>query len=70
MRYNYYDSKNKTQRIANEIKVHWVMEECGNILRLLELYEDSHNVYLVLEYQELGTLVERMQDTSDYLTEK
>ena len=36
--------------LLKEIKVHWVLEECEGILRLIEIYEDTKYVYLVLEY--------------------
>jgi serine/threonine protein kinase len=38
--------------------VHWALEECDGILRLFELYEDTDFVYLVLEYQAEGSLME------------
>lgn len=33
------------------------MEECDSILRLIEIYEDDVFVYLVLEYQQQGSLL-------------
>lgn len=39
------------RNLIQEIKVHWALEECDSILRLLEIYEDDVFVYLVLEYQ-------------------
>ena len=40
----------------NEVKMHWRLEECSNITKLLEVYENSTSVYLVLEFQGGGTL--------------
>ena len=40
-----------------EVRVHWALEECDGILRLLELYEDALFVFLVLEYQAEGSLL-------------
>jgi hypothetical protein len=37
--------------------VHWVSEECGGLIKLLEIYEDEKFVFLVLEYQAEGTLL-------------
>lgn len=49
---------NGVQNIITEIKVHWALEASDGILRLFELYEDSDYVYLVLEYQAEGSLME------------
>ncbi len=38
------------RNLIQEIRVHWALEECGSMLRLLELYEDDVFGYLVLEY--------------------
>ena len=42
----------------NEIRVHWALEVCDNILRLNEIYEDKCNIYLVLEYESKGSLMD------------
>lgn len=41
---------NGVSNLLKEIKVHWVLQECDGILRLIELFEDRLFVYLVLEY--------------------
>ena len=43
--------------LLQEIKVHWALEECGGVLHLLEIYEDENFIYLVLEYQAEGSLL-------------
>jgi hypothetical protein len=43
-------SVNGIVSLLKEIKVHWVLEECEGILKLIEIYEDNKYVYLVLEY--------------------
>lgn len=43
--------------LMQEIKVHWALEECGGALHLLEIYEDENLIYLVLEYQAEGSLL-------------
>jgi serine/threonine protein kinase len=48
--------------LINEIKVHWALEYCMNILQLIEIYEDDHFLYLVLEYQIEGTLLNIIND--------
>lgn len=45
------------ENLINEIRVHWILEKCDNMLGLRELYEDDNSVYLVLDYQESGTLL-------------
>lgn len=45
------------RNLLQEIKVHWELEECDSILRLQEIYEDEVFVYLVLEYQQQGSLL-------------
>lgn len=45
------------KNIIQEIKVHWDLDQCEGILRLLELYEDTELIYLVLEYQPQGSLL-------------
>ncbi len=42
--------ENGPKNLLTEIKVHWELEDCDSLLRLLELYEDEMYVYLVLEY--------------------
>ena len=48
---------NGIKYLLNEIKVHWTLEGCASVLKLLQLYEDELNVYMVLEYQPKGTLM-------------
>ncbi|TNV85659.1 hypothetical protein FGO68_gene1132 [Halteria grandinella] len=43
--------------LIQEIKVHWCLEECDGILKLLEMYEDQERLFLVLEYQQEGSLL-------------
>jgi serine/threonine protein kinase len=40
--------------------VHWELEDCDGILKLIELYEDDSLLYLVLEYQTMGSLLTEM----------
>jgi serine/threonine protein kinase len=44
--------------------VHWALEGCASVLKLLQLYEDEHNVYMVLEYQPKGTLMTILEGQS------
>ena len=44
------ESKQGREFLLNEIRVHWALEQCVSVLRLLKLYEDSECVCIVLEY--------------------
>ncbi len=39
-----------------EVRVHWALEKCDGMLGLQELYEENDLFFLVLEYQQSGTL--------------
>ena len=49
------------KNLENEIKVHWALQGCDGVLQLRELYEDDENVYLVLDYQEGGSLLDHIE---------
>lgn len=53
------DEERKVQ-LFNEIRVHWALEQCDGALRLLELFEEEHNLYMILEYQKQGTLFQQV----------
>jgi predicted transposase YbfD/YdcC len=43
--------------LLNEIRVHWTLEQCEGVLQLVAIHEDQDMIYLVLEYQPKGTLM-------------
>jgi hypothetical protein len=47
--------------MLNEIRVHWALEECPSVLGLLAIHEDKDMIFMVLEYQPQGTLMDTMQ---------
>ena len=49
------------KNLENEIQVHWALQDCDGVLQLRELYEDEKYVYLVLDYQEEGSLLDHLQ---------
>lgn len=51
------ESKQGREFLLNEIRVHWALEQCVSVLRLLRLYEDHDCVCIVLEYQSKGSLM-------------
>jgi hypothetical protein len=51
-----WGSEDRLRQLITEIRIHWELEKCEGSLRLLELYEDTNMIYMVLEYQAKGTL--------------
>ena len=50
----------------NEIKVHWSLEQCVSVVRLLQIFEDDDNIYMVLEYQPNGTLLRTLKSNQQF----
>jgi serine/threonine protein kinase len=46
--------------LENELRVHWELSDCEGILQLYSLYEDDHFLYLVLDYQASGSLLDHL----------
>jgi hypothetical protein len=46
--------------VLNEIRVNWALEHCLSVLGLLAIHEDANFIYLVMEYQPYGTLLDVM----------
>ena len=44
------------QLLKNELESHLTLAPCEGILKLLEIFVGSSTLYIVLEYQEHGTL--------------
>ena len=51
------ESKPGLEFLQNAIRVHWALEQCVSVLRLLRIYEDADLVCIVLEYQAKGSLM-------------
>lgn len=49
------------QGVVNEIRVHWALRHCDNLLKLYQLYESPSNIYLILEFQRQGSLLSTLQ---------
>ncbi len=43
-----------------EIRIHWEVYECPNIIKLFKIFECRYNLYLLLEYQKGGNLTQRI----------
>ncbi len=59
---------NMTSRVANEVELHWQLHH-PSILELYNYFEDSHFVYLVMEYCSKGELFQFLQKKSSPLSE-
>lgn len=40
----------RMKQLVSEIRVHWAIEKCEGLIRILELYDDESFIYIVLEY--------------------
>ena len=40
--------------------MHWNLKDCDGILQLRELFEDMNFTYIVLDYQEGGSLLDNV----------
>jgi serine/threonine protein kinase len=49
------------QILKNELESHWTLAQCEGILKLLEVFIGSSTLYIILEYQEHGTLHSLME---------
>lgn len=54
------------QSLINEIRVHWALEQCDAVLKLLRIYENSSSVMLVLEYQPKGSLMKTLKNQTRF----
>lgn len=57
-----------TARVANEVELHWQLHHPA-ILELYNYFEDSHYVYLVMEFCQNGELFKYMQRRHGRITE-
>jgi len=47
--------------LLNEIRVHWALEQCVSVVRLLHIFENDDSIFMVLEYQPNGTLLKTLK---------
>lgn len=48
------------ENVYNEILTLWKLRNCGGVVELKEVYEDSKHIYLVLEFQASGSLLRQL----------
>lgn len=56
----------RLRQLIAEIKVHWALSKCDAVLQMLELFEDNQLVYIVLEYQSQGTLLQQIMKKQSF----
>lgn len=49
--------------------MHWQLEKCDGMLSLYEIFENNDSVFLVLDYQEGGSLLSHLKKDGKF-TEK
>lgn len=58
--------ENGLQSLINEIRAHWVLEQCEGVLKILAIYDNDSFVVLVLEYQARGSLMETLRNQKKF----
>lgn len=46
----FVDSDEGFELLLNEIRIHWILEQCEGVLKLLGIHEDQKFIVLALEY--------------------
>ena len=57
---NQFNLDSTAQLLKNELESHWTLAQCEGILKLHELFIGESTLYMILEYQEHGTLLSVM----------
>jgi serine/threonine protein kinase len=52
--------------LLNEIRSHWLLEQCEGVLKLLSIYDNADFMILVLEYQSEGSLMETLKSNKKF----
>lgn len=42
--------KDSLASLISEIRIHWSLDKCDSFLKLLRIFENDKNVFLILEY--------------------
>ena len=63
------ESNDGISQLITEIKAHWALEQCEGALKLLQIYETSCFIMLVLEYQPNGSLMQMMKAEKQFKEE-
>ena len=53
---NQFNLDPTAQILKNELESHWALAQCEGILKLFEVIIGNSTMYMILEYQEHGTL--------------
>ena len=57
----FLEIENGIEILVNEIRAHWILEQCDGVLKILAIHEDANFIVLVLEYQQKGSLMESLK---------
>lgn len=49
------------QTLINEIRAHWILEQCEGVLKIFAIYDNPTFIVLALEYQAKGSLMNSLQ---------
>ena len=58
------------QSVKNEIGMHWELTESAGTLNLQEIFIDENLIYLVLDYQEQGSLLSKILKSETFSEEQ
>lgn len=50
------------QALVNEIKAHWILEQCEGVLKIFAIYDNPKFIVLALEYQSKGSLMNSLRN--------
>jgi serine/threonine protein kinase len=49
------------QTLINEIRAHWILEQCEGVLKTFAIYDNADYIVLALEYQAKGSLMQSLE---------
>lgn len=53
-------SLNNAGSLINEVRAHWILEQCEGVLKILGIHDNENYIIFVLEYQPKGSLIETL----------
>ncbi len=62
----FYTFENNVPTLINEIKSHWILEQCEGVLKILAIHDNEQYIILVLEYQSKGSLMATLQNQKKF----
>jgi serine/threonine protein kinase len=62
----FLNSENNVPALINEIRAHWILEQCEGVLKILAIHDNDNYIILVLEYQSKGSLMETLKNQKKF----